>query len=299
MTQSNQRPSVSVLGLGNMGGAFARALLAAGCNVTVWNRSSTKSEPFVAAGAKIASSAAEAVASSPLTIVCLIDKASTAQFMQSKDAIAAVKGRTVVDVSTGSVAEARAAADRIGAAGAKYLDGGNLCYPRDIGKAESVMLFAGSTNAFNEHRSTLAVLAGSPRHVGEDPGAAATAYHALWSYYFGALTAFFEGAALSATAGMPITKFAELSAIMIAKLPEGLEDAAERISSGNMAGDQATIDAYIEGLIIVRDTFASAHVEHLTVDAFISYLGKTKAAGGGGKDIAALYGTILGASEEK
>jgi 3-hydroxyisobutyrate dehydrogenase-like beta-hydroxyacid dehydrogenase len=64
---------VTVLGLGSMGQALARAFSAAGHPVTVWNRTPGKAEPLMAEGATLAPDAAGAVAASPLTIVCLLD----------------------------------------------------------------------------------------------------------------------------------------------------------------------------------------------------------------------------------
>src|SRR5215468_7582008 len=50
---------VGWLGTGRMGVALIRRLLAAGCDVTVYNRTRAKAEPLAAAGAKIASDAGE------------------------------------------------------------------------------------------------------------------------------------------------------------------------------------------------------------------------------------------------
>src|SRR5918996_263690 len=49
---------VSVIGLGAMGSALARALLSNGHRVTVWNRTSAKAEALVQDGAVLAHSAA-------------------------------------------------------------------------------------------------------------------------------------------------------------------------------------------------------------------------------------------------
>ena len=62
---------VSVIGLGDMGSALAHTLLGAGYSVTVWNRSASKAEPLVAAGAELAASAREAIDASPATITCI------------------------------------------------------------------------------------------------------------------------------------------------------------------------------------------------------------------------------------
>ncbi len=45
---------ISVLGLGNMGAALAKSLLASGRSVTVWNRSADKAKPLIDAGAEVA-----------------------------------------------------------------------------------------------------------------------------------------------------------------------------------------------------------------------------------------------------
>jgi 3-hydroxyisobutyrate dehydrogenase-like beta-hydroxyacid dehydrogenase len=44
--------TISYLGLGVMGGGMASNLLKAGYNLTVWNRSVEKSEPFARKGAR-------------------------------------------------------------------------------------------------------------------------------------------------------------------------------------------------------------------------------------------------------
>ena len=47
---SEQRFSVSVLGLGYMGSALARAFLAKQHAVTVWNRTASRAQPLAEAG---------------------------------------------------------------------------------------------------------------------------------------------------------------------------------------------------------------------------------------------------------
>lgn len=59
MTQPGNEFRLGWLGLGRMGSALARRLLAAGCDVAVYNRSPAKAEPLGAAGAKIVGSAAD------------------------------------------------------------------------------------------------------------------------------------------------------------------------------------------------------------------------------------------------
>jgi 3-hydroxyisobutyrate dehydrogenase-like beta-hydroxyacid dehydrogenase len=201
----------------------------------------------------------------------------------------ALKGRTLADLSTGTAADAIEAAIWVNGAGGRYLDGGILCYPRDIGSKDAGILYAGDASAFHEHESTLSMLAGAQKHLGDAPGAAATVYLALWAFYFGSLTAYFEAGGLASTVDVPVDRFRELAATMMPKLTDGIADATDRLMQENFAGDQAPIDIYVDNMILVQDTFAQEGVSHLTVDAFLALLQEAKLAGDGGKDVAAVF----------
>ncbi|MGH3993945.1 MAG: NAD(P)-binding domain-containing protein, partial [Pseudonocardiaceae bacterium] len=64
---------VTVIGLGAMGSALARALVQNGHATAVWNRSPEKAGALVSQGAVRAATVGEAVAASPLTIACVVD----------------------------------------------------------------------------------------------------------------------------------------------------------------------------------------------------------------------------------
>src|SRR5437016_7227971 len=63
--------TVSYLGLGTMGGGMASNLLKAGYDLTVWNRSAEKCEPFARKGARVADTPADAVRDVDLVMYCL------------------------------------------------------------------------------------------------------------------------------------------------------------------------------------------------------------------------------------
>ncbi|WP_406837129.1 NAD(P)-dependent oxidoreductase [Streptomyces sp. AHU1] len=67
---------IAFLGLGHMGSAMARRLLGAQHPLTVWNRTPAKAGPLVAAGAVLASSAAEAVRDADVVITMLAGPAA-------------------------------------------------------------------------------------------------------------------------------------------------------------------------------------------------------------------------------
>ena len=62
---------ISDLGLGTMGSGMAANLLKAGYELTVWNRSAEKREPFARKGARVANSPCDAVRDVDLVLYSL------------------------------------------------------------------------------------------------------------------------------------------------------------------------------------------------------------------------------------
>ena len=183
-----EKTPVTLLGLGAMGAALARAWLAAGHPLTVWNRTPARAAAISAEGAKVANSAAEAVAANTLVVVCLLDDASVEEVLAGAD----LAGRDLVNLTTGTPAQARARADWARERGARYLDGGIMAVPPMIGvpDAGGYVFYSGSRELFERHRETLAVPAGTT-YVGRDAGFAALHDIALLSAMYG----MFAGAA--------------------------------------------------------------------------------------------------------
>jgi 3-hydroxyisobutyrate dehydrogenase len=66
-------PRIAVLGTGRMGAPIAHNLLAAGFEVSVWNRTGSRAAPLVADGARLASSPAEAAEGADVVLTMLTD----------------------------------------------------------------------------------------------------------------------------------------------------------------------------------------------------------------------------------
>ncbi|WP_249674623.1 NAD(P)-dependent oxidoreductase [Pseudomonas abieticivorans] len=282
-------PSVSVLGLGAMGGVLAQTLLLAGCAVTVWNRSAERAAPLVQAGASLAADVQSALLASDLIIICMIDKAASEAVLQRLGPTFDLGGKTLVNMSTGTVADVERLARWADEHNAQYLDGGILCYPKDIGAAHTAILYSGSPQAWELHEQTLKILAGNPRYLGADPQACTPTYLALYAFYFGAFAAWLEGAVLAASAGVSVDAFKALSSIMTDMLVDGIDTAAQRITTGQYGGEQASVDVHVAGQEVVLDALVSAKVPHASTDAYLAYCRLAQAAGMGDQDIAAVY----------
>lgn len=67
---------IGFCGLGRMGTAMVLRLLAAGHDVTVWNRTAMKRAPVEASGARSLATPAEVAARSDIVLTCLLDAAA-------------------------------------------------------------------------------------------------------------------------------------------------------------------------------------------------------------------------------
>lgn len=203
---------ISVIGLGKMGTALAAALLRGGHRVTVWNRSPEKAAGV--AGAALAATPAAALAASPLTIVCVSDYAATRSILSEPGVAEAVAGRTLVQLSTGTPAEARELSAWAHERRARYLDGGILAWPSHIGGEQTLVYVCGDQTSYDEHEAGLRTLAGGLTYLGTQPGAAATMFAAILSYLAGRWIGICHGALICQSEGMSPAFYGEALAAL-------------------------------------------------------------------------------------
>src|SRR5206468_5385406 len=134
---------ISIIGLGRMGSALARALYQSGQAVTVWNRTAAKMQPFANDGAHVASSLSSAIQLSPVTLICIDNYTVTSQLLDTNEIRQILPGQTIVQLSTGTPQEARKSEAWFNKLGAAYIDGAILAGPDSIGKDYATLLFAG------------------------------------------------------------------------------------------------------------------------------------------------------------
>ncbi|HEU5028358.1 MAG TPA: NAD(P)-binding domain-containing protein [Spirillospora sp.] len=222
--------SLTLLGLGDMGTALARAWLAAGRSPTVWNRTPGRAAPLAAAGAEVADTAAAAVAANDLVVVCLLDDAS----VRAALADAGLAGKDLVDLTTGTPAEARARAAWAEERGARFLDGGIMAVPPMIGAEGSggYVFYSGSRSLYDKHRAALAVPAGTV-YVGEDPGFAALHDVALLSAMTGMFAGVAHAFALVRDEDVALKDFATMLTGWLAAMAGYVNGIAEQLDSGD------------------------------------------------------------------
>ncbi|MGA5573399.1 NAD(P)-dependent oxidoreductase [Streptomyces koyangensis] len=239
--------AVTVLGLGRMGGALAAAFLAAGHPTTVWNRSPGKADALVVRGARRAGSVAEAVAAASLVVVCVADDEAVHQLLDPLEG--ALAGRTLVNLTTGTSAQARANAAWAKERGAAFLDGAIMAVPEDIATDDAVLLYSGPRDAFAPHEPALRALSpAGTTYLDSDPGLAALHDLSLLGIMWGVLNGFLHGAALLGTAGVRAETFAPLAARMTTVVAGYVTAAAPEVDAGSHPAGDATLTVHQEAM---------------------------------------------------
>jgi 3-hydroxyisobutyrate dehydrogenase-like beta-hydroxyacid dehydrogenase len=219
-------PRVAVVGTGAIGSAVARRLLAGDHDVTVWNRTESRTAELVAAGARPARTLQDAVSSSTLTLLTLTNYAAVEQCLAQLGPD--LSGHTIAGLYTGTAAEARQAAQRATSLGAQYLGAGVQTAPETIGTAAATILYSGSRPAFDRHRSTLALL-GKARFVGEAPEAAAVWDLALFGVWYDAQLGLLRALDTARAAGIDVAEFADTATTQLGHVVAAVGDTVSEL----------------------------------------------------------------------
>ena len=117
---------VGFIGLGIMGRGMAHNLLKAGFELAVWNRTASRMDDLVAAGARATQHPADLAAQCDLIIICVSDTPDVEAVIAGQDPPGVLQGvragSLVIDMSTISPHATRALAARLAEHGAHLLD---------------------------------------------------------------------------------------------------------------------------------------------------------------------------------
>ena len=201
---------ITVIGLGLMGAALARALHEARHGVTVWNRSPERMRPFAETGVATADDVGAAISASPVVLICIDNYAVTDALLAPAEITDRLKGRTVVQLSTGTPKEAAEAADRMAALGIDYIDGAILAGPAQIGTAEGHILLCGNEAAYRKIATMLGSLGERVVFLGENVRAAATLDLAWLAACYGRFLSLVHGANMCRAEGVDISDYIDV-----------------------------------------------------------------------------------------
>jgi 3-hydroxyisobutyrate dehydrogenase-like beta-hydroxyacid dehydrogenase len=280
--------SVSIIGLGSMGAALARALLRNGHRVTVWNRTSAKAELLVGNGAVLAPSAAAAVAASPVVVVCVADYKAARGILGAEQVASSLAGRVLVQLTTGTPQEARESEAWARERNADYIDGKIGAWPRHIGTPDATIVASGAESPFRRSEQVLKSLAGNVLYLGEKVASASAVHLAVTTYLVGSWLGFVHGARIYESEGLRVDSYgsvlAGLSPILAAEakhLGEVIQTEAYEDPGSSIATDTGAIE-------IILQQAGEARINSEFPAFALKLFRQGVAAGYGGEEVAAL-----------
>jgi 3-hydroxyisobutyrate dehydrogenase-like beta-hydroxyacid dehydrogenase len=204
MSQHETARSVTVLGLGPMGQSIVKALLAAGTEVTVWNRTAAKAEAMAELGAKPAATVAEALDANDVAILSLTQYA--AMYDVLGPAADRLTGKTVVNLSSDSPENTRSGAEWVRHRGANFLTGGFMSQGDNIAHPDSYLYFSGPRHLFDAHKDLLRPLS-RQEYLGEDYGLSQVYYQAELALFHAFLIGWEQALAIVQRSGADFDRF--------------------------------------------------------------------------------------------
>ena len=235
---------VAVIGTGAMGSALVEALVDSDAELAVWNRSTEKAEALSGPRVHVAGSAAEALASSPLTIVAVSDHELARGLVEESGED--LTGKVVVSTSFVTPDQARVFADAVSAAGGHYLDLSIPAYPSEVRSGAGVFLVSGHRAAYEAHRGWFERI-GRASYVDEAPGAAYISEMAVLLAYLPMAVGLLQGVRICERHDLPLEWFKET---VLDLYPYHIRSLLDRVTAeaGSPAPQvEASVDVWRDG----------------------------------------------------
>ncbi|MGV6994719.1 NAD(P)-dependent oxidoreductase [Desulfovibrio sp. QI0430] len=279
---------IAIIGTGLMGTAFAEAVMKAGHEAIVYNRTTAKTAPLVAMGATAMATAAEAIMAADATILVLLDGSGVREMLLSDATKAVLRGKKLMNASTTNIDEIIEIAGEVAKCGGDlaemtiYVGNDQLrngqgqfvygCAPKDESLWENILMSVGSS-AFR---------------VGEVGDATKAETPTLIASMFGAVTLAYA-AAVAKKLNVP----QEVYGPAISMAVPGAEYLLPKMIDRNYDESLGSVDSYTAGLTIAINTATSVGIPTDVLKDMLRLFESAASRGFGKKDGAAVLEVLL------
>jgi len=288
MMNSN-RKNISVIGLGSMGSALAATLLKSNFNVSVWNRTLLKSQNLENKGANICLSPNEAFKNSQFIIASLSNYEAWNNIIDSNQIDINLSGKTIIQLTTGSIEEVMAFSDWVKKYNGNLLEGIISCFPSQIGTKESLILLAGSNKSINNCKDIISILSPEYKNLGSNLIAPTVLSRAFLSGALGGLIGMMNGVVLCQKADISLDNFKDIYMDRSSIIEQESKRIIDAIATNDTNNTEASISAWGHGqeaLLSISKTLNSNLDFQLTLNSLFKQAIK---AGLENHDLSAMY----------
>ena len=287
------KEAVAVLGTGKMGTALVRAFAAAGHSVVAWNRTPARAEPLRTL-ATLAGTPAAAARDVSLLVASLTDYSVCGEVLFTAEMGESLRGKTVVQLTSGTPANARIGAAWAAQHGVFYLDGAILAEPRLIATDYATVFYAGDRTVFDAHQPTLQALTNNTVFVADAIGSAAALDCAILEAYYGGCLAFLHGAAMCESEGVSSSRFFDYKRVFIAGIDLTADAAKPMLERRDYTGDQCSLDTHVAALAHIASLSHEAGLDSRLPDTLYAVYASAVTAGLGARELPAVYELFRG-----
>ena len=241
------KKNISVIGLGSMGFALAETLLKADFNISVWNRTSSKAQKLENKGANICSTPNEAFKNSQYIVASLSNYEAWNNIIDSNQIDMDLSGKTIIQLTTGSIEEVRALNDWVKKYNGDLLEGIISCFPSQIGTEESLILLAGSDNSINNCKDIISILSPEYKNLGSNLIAPTVLSRAFLSGALGGLIGMMNGAVLCQKADISLDDFKEIYMDRSSIIEQESKRIIDAIATEDTENTEASVSAWGHG----------------------------------------------------
>lgn len=249
---------ISIIGLGQMGRKMAQLYADAGFEVTVWNRTPNKAADLKPV--TIANSLLQAIVASPISLICVYDNKATLELLNSIDNKGFLAERTIVNLTTGSPAEATEIEALIAEQRGHYINGAIQVAPDQMGLADTTILVSGNGNAYLQNKVILTVLGGNVKFLGENAAASSAMDLATLTWLYGSYVGLMYGTALSRQYGLKLKDFSEIVQEVTPGYTEFFKHEIDMINQENYGITQSPLPISVSATQRIADSFKALEV---------------------------------------
>ena len=198
--------TIALLGTGLLGRAIAERLQSVGHSVTAYNRTTSKARPLQACGITVVTRPEQAIAQADAVILMLADMAAIRAVLLTPASLAALRGKTVIQMGTIAQEESLVLQAEIEQAGGWYCEAPVLGSLTEAKAGTLFVMVGGTEDQFAQWLPLFRALSREPRLVGP-VGKAATLKLALNQLIAAEISAFALSLGLVQRAGIPVDTF--------------------------------------------------------------------------------------------
>ena len=278
---------IGLIGTGLMGAPMALKLQENGYAVAAYNRTAAKLSPLATAGVRVLDSPVMVLQQCDAVILMLSDAGAIAQTLFTPEAIAALSGKTVIQMGTIAPAQSRDLGQQVAAAGGEYLEAPVLGSIPQVSTASLIVMVGATAAQFKRWRPLLQCFGPEPIHLG--PVGAAAATKLAMNQLIGSLTtAFALSLALIQREGIDVEQFMQIVRASALYAPT-FDKKLDRLLTRNFDQPNFPVKHLLKDMQLFSQAARAVGIDPILADSVVQVVQQAIAQGWAEADYSALY----------